>query len=137
METIQYSIADLHEEIRTLKESNQRLEKAFMAVSMIMEQHMLPKKSAIDSLTREFERKLRKSRPQVLKEKIIRYFEENPHTDLADARFYIVEQMRYTSKATFYRYIGELVNAGHISKSHKGSKVIISPVMKTIKEKVL
>jgi patatin-like phospholipase/acyl hydrolase len=125
----------LQEEIRILKESNERLEKAFMAVSMIMEKQQSVKEFAKkDSLTREFERKLRKSRPHVLKDKIRRYFEENTHTDLADAKFYFVDQMNYTSKATFYRYIGELTKENLIAKSQKGNITIISPIAEQIKK---
>jgi hypothetical protein len=120
----------LQEEIRSLKQSNARLEKAFLAVSLMMEKQFThqeaPKK---DILAREFERKLRKSRPHVIKEKIRRYFDENGHSDLSDAKFYFVDQMGYTSKASFYRYIGELIKESHIAKSQKGNCVIISTII--------
>jgi hypothetical protein len=128
----------LQEEIIRLKQSNERLEKAFIAVSTIMEkQYSVKSNSKKDSLTREFERKLRKSRPHVLKDKLRRYFEENTHTDLADAKFYFVDQMNYTSKATFYRYIAELTKENIIAKSQKGNMTIISPIAEVLKEKVL
>lgn len=132
------TLEELQAEIRSLKQSNERLEKAFMAVSMILEkQNNSNDNKKKDSLTREFERKLKKSRPHVLKEKMIRYFEENTHSDLADAKFYFVDQMNYTSKASFYRYIGELLKENLIAKSIKGNMTIISPLATMNKEKVL
>ena len=139
MEKDGLTLIELQKEILMLKQSNERLEKAFMAVSMIMEKQMQGgnEQKKKDSLAREFERKLKKSRPSVLKEKIKRYFEENSHGSLSDAKFHFVDQMSYTSKASFYRYVGELISDHILAKSHTGSNTIISPITPIGKEKVL
>jgi predicted metal-dependent hydrolase len=60
-----------------------------------------------DSLKSEFDRKFRKNKKQIIKQKILETAKTNP-LPLADLKYYIVDQLEYCSKASFYRYIEEL-----------------------------
>jgi|TARA_B100002003_G_C14067281_1_gene513544 hypothetical protein len=59
-----------------------------------------------DSLKSEFDRKFRKNKKQIIKQKILESAKTTPI--LADLKYYIVNQLEYCSKASFYRYIEEM-----------------------------
>jgi hypothetical protein len=59
-----------------------------------------------DSLKSEFERKFRKNKKEIIKQKILESAKTTPI--LADLKYYIVDQLEYCSKASFYRYIEEM-----------------------------
>ena len=59
-----------------------------------------------NSLKSEFDRKFRKNKKQIIKQKILESAKTTPI--LADLKYYIVNQLEYCSKASFYRYIEEM-----------------------------
>ena len=60
-----------------------------------------------DTLKSEFLRKFNKSKKTVIKQKILETIRIKPLT-LPDLKYYIVNQLEYCSKASFYRYIEEM-----------------------------
>ena len=60
-----------------------------------------------DSLKSEFDRKFRRSKREIIKQKIIETVKLK-QVSLADLKYYIVDQLNYCSKASFYRYIDEM-----------------------------
>jgi len=60
-----------------------------------------------NSLKSEFDRKFRQSKKDIIKQKILETAKTKPHP-LADLKYFIVNQLNYCSKASFYRYIEEM-----------------------------
>jgi len=60
-----------------------------------------------DSLKTEILRKLRKNKKKIIQQKIIETLKAKPIL-LSDLKYYIVDQLNYCSKASFYRYFEEL-----------------------------
>jgi len=90
-----------------IKELNKRLEFFQNSQKDIIKQALeefTNKKT--DSLKSEFERKFRKNKKQIIKQKILESAKTTPV--LADLKYYIVDQLEYCSKASFYRYIEEM-----------------------------
>ena len=131
---------DLLKEIAELRKSNERLEKAFVAISMLLEnqnrtiQHIQgarqPRSSPKDSLQNEFERKLKKSRPGIIKEKVLTHISSTDSCELSELKFLFVDQLEYTTKPSFYRYMKELESEGKILKTHVNSSVYVSAAHK-------
>ncbi len=69
-----------------------------------------------EGLKREFSRRFNKNRPQLVKQRILERIKVSPIT-LADLKFSIVDQLGYCSKASFYRYFGEL--SGTVEERNK------------------
>lgn len=139
--------SDLLREITELKRSNQRLERAFVALSQILEnqQHLLNELGTSapnaqrteldpssrtrfdhDALRTEFERKLKRSRSSIVKEKIIAHLSRSGPTERSELKFLFVDQLRYTSKASFYRYVSDLASEGALSEADVNGRVIVS-----------
>jgi hypothetical protein len=62
-----------------------------------------------DTLKSEFIRKFKKNKKEIIKQKIIEIIKIKPMS-IADLKYNIVDQLKYCSKASFYRYIEELNN---------------------------
>ena len=60
-----------------------------------------------DPLRSELMRKFNKNKKSLIKQKIIEALKTKP-TLIADLKYYIVDQLNYCSKASFYRYIAEM-----------------------------
>lgn len=138
------SPSDLLREITELKRSNQRLERAFVALSQILsnqqdilrslstptESDRTPDPSSptppSDSLRNEFERRLKRGRASIVKDKIITHLERSGPVERSELKFLFVDQLRYTSKASFYRYVSELCSDGRIAESQLEGRTIIS-----------
>jgi len=60
-----------------------------------------------DRLKQEIMRKYRKNRKNIIKQKILETIKLKPML-LEDLKYYIVDQLKYCSKASFYRYIKEM-----------------------------
>lgn len=138
------SPSDLLREITELKRSNQRLERAFVALSQILsnQQEILqslstptesdrtpgPSGSAppSDSLRNEFERRLKRGRASIVKDKIITHLERSGPVERSELKFLFVDQLRYTSKASFYRYVSELAETGQLAESEVDGRTIVS-----------
>lgn len=136
--------SDLLREITELKRSNQRLERAFVALSQILEnqQQLLnglgaPSTPNIDgarsdpspprdTLRKEFERKLKRGRASIVKEKILAHLSRSGPIERAELKFLFVDQLRYTSKASFYRYVSDLVDAGQLAEADVNGQTIVS-----------
>jgi|TARA_B100002003_G_C14150281_1_gene553216 tyrosyl-tRNA synthetase len=57
-------------------------------------------------LKSEFDRKFNRNKKQIIKQKILETAKTTPK--VADLKYYIVNQLKYCSKASFYRYIEEM-----------------------------
>ncbi len=133
----------LLKEIEALKKSNKRLEEAFIAISKMLElqlelsinsslkdskdseKKVFEKNQVYDPLKLEFERKLKKNKSVIVKNKILEVLEFKGYIELSDLKFFIVDQLKYTSKPSFYRYIKDLELDNVIEKSFLGSKVFV------------
>jgi len=60
-----------------------------------------------DPLKSELLRKFNKNKKSLIKQKVIEYLKTKP-TLISDLKYYIVDQLNYCSKASFYRYIVEM-----------------------------
>ena len=60
-----------------------------------------------DPLKSELLRKFNKNKKSLIKQKVIEYLKTKP-TLISDLKYYIVDQLSYCSKASFYRYIVEM-----------------------------
>jgi hypothetical protein len=134
------SPSNLLREITELKRSNQRLERAFVALSQILEnqQNILstlsgaphaaapPHAPPPDTLQKEFERKLKRGRATIVKEKVLAHIERSGPIELAELKFLFVDQLSYTSKASFYRYVSDLCSSGALIESTVGKQVYLS-----------
>ena len=127
--------SDLLREITELKRSNQRLERAFVALSQILEnqQNLLntlsPQGTHVhpqDTLQKEFERKLKRGRATIVKEKILAHITRAGTAELSELKFLFVDQLTYTSKASFYRYVSDLTKSGALAQSEIDGQTIIS-----------
>jgi len=67
------------------------------------------KKKKKDPLRSELIRKFTKNKKSLIKQKIIEYLKTKP-TLISDLKYYIVDQLNYCSKASFYRYMQEMNN---------------------------
>lgn len=132
--------SDLLREITELKRSNQRLERAFVALSQILEnqQNILTSLTGDrpadtpashppqDTLRKEFERKLKRGRASIVKEKILAHITRTGPVELSELKFLFVDQLAYTSKASFYRYVSDLTRNGALIESEVNGQVLIS-----------
>jgi hypothetical protein len=128
--------SDLLREITELKRSNQRLERAFVALSQILEnqQSILNTLSGApstahappsDSLRKEFERKLKRGRASIVKEKMLAHIGSAGEVELAELKFLFVDQLSYTSKASFYRYISDLCSYGALAQTEVNGQTFL------------
>ncbi|MFT4308078.1 MAG: hypothetical protein ACMXYM_01790 [Candidatus Woesearchaeota archaeon] len=129
------SPSDLLREITELKRSNQRLERAFVALSQILENQQSILNSIApqgvqthphDTLRKEFERKLKRGRASIVKEKILAHLERAGTVELSELKFLFVDQLSYTSKASFYRYVSDLSKSGAIAESDVNGQTYLS-----------
>ena len=79
-----------------------------------------------DSLKSEFIRKFNKNKKSLIKQKIIDSLKVKP-TNVADLKYYIVDQLKYCSKASFYRYIQEMKDIVEIKEdiAHLSKEVLV------------
>ncbi len=138
-------------EIEELKKSNERLEKAFIAMSKMLELQLelnLNSKNIVsknndsysslkyDPLKLEFERHLKKNKSKIVKNKILEVLESKDVVELSELKFFIVDQLKYTSKPSFYRYVKELELEKSILKEFLGSKTFIRLHKSIVKNRI-
>ena len=75
-------------------------------------------------LETELLKKIKKNRKQILKEKILEIV-ETKHLTSSEIKDIIVDQARYCSKASFYRYLEELANYKYIDFADKGGRTVV------------
>ncbi len=136
----------LLKEIEELKKSNERLEKAFIAISKMLELQLelsvnnslkesfnnVNSNNNVDPLKLEFERKLKKNKSRIVKNKILEVLDFKGLVELSDLKFLIVDQLHYTTKPSFYRYVKELELEKVIEKNFLGNKTFIKLKEKNI-----
>jgi len=120
----------LYEQVEQLKKSNERLERAFLAISALLEskfsEGVAREKEQKDALSLEFSRKLKRNRGALIKEKIMEQVQNKGEILLSDLKFLLVDQLNYTSKPSFYRYMKELYSEDMIIRSEANGKVFIT-----------
>ena len=94
VEILKEQIKELNEELTFFQNSQKDI------IKQALEEFTNKKQ---DSLKSEFERKFRKNKKEIIKQKILESAKTTPI--LADLKYYIVNQLEYCSKASFYRYI--------------------------------
>ncbi|MEK6967050.1 MAG: hypothetical protein AABX51_00285 [Nanoarchaeota archaeon] len=70
--------------------------------------------------------RLRRTRREFVYKKIIELLNNN-HKEIAELKYLIVDQGRYCSKATFYRYIDTLQEIGRITIAQINDKLMAVP----------
>ena len=123
----------LLEQVQELKRSNERLERAFLAISALLESKFsdsAPGKPRNgpdeDALSLEFKRKLKRNRGALIKEKILEQVDLKGDILLSDLKFIIVDQLKYTSKPSFYRYMKELEKDEKLIRSEAAGNVFVT-----------
>ena len=107
-------VEDLREQVQLMGRKMLKLEMALenkqkdLIKDTILE---LKKQEQQDPLEMEMKRKFVRNKKSLIKSKIIDTLNQQPRR-LSDLKYYIVDQMKYCAKASFYRYIDEML--GHI-----------------------
>jgi hypothetical protein len=102
VEILNQQIQLLNERIKLLEQMLQMNQKE--VIKQALSEFANQKK---DPLKEEFLRRFNKNKKQVIQQKIIETVKIKP-TNVADLKYYIVDQLKYCSKASFYRYIIEM-----------------------------
>jgi hypothetical protein len=102
VEILQQQIQLLNERIKILEQMLQSNQKEM--IKQALSEFNNQKK---DPLKEEFLRRFTKNKKQLIKQKIVESVRIKP-TNVADLKYYIVDQLNYCSKASFYRYIMEM-----------------------------
>jgi len=111
VEKLQQQLKEMNEKVEFLENSLKRSQKDLIkeALSEFLQQN---KK---DNLKSEVLRKFSRSRKNIIKQKIAETIRQKP-MNLADLKFYMVDQLDYCSKASFYRYIDEMKNVVEVKE---------------------
>ncbi len=102
VDILKQQIKELSEKIAFLENSQQKSQKEL--IKQALTEFTAQKR---DTLKSEFMRKFNKSKKTLIKQKIREVIKTKP-TSVADLKYYIVDQLNYCSKASFYRYIEEM-----------------------------
>ncbi|MEM0230812.1 MAG: hypothetical protein QXW00_03215 [Candidatus Woesearchaeota archaeon] len=125
MSTEDYSIkAQLEEnsrKIQLLEEQNKILLSEIKKLREMLSEKKEPLKD-------EILRKLNRNRKNIIKGKILDFIGSSRVISIPEVKEAIVDQLRYCSKASFYRYLNELKSSGlvQISKVNDKEVVILS-----------
>ena len=111
-------IQKLAEEVENLKKENALLKQILTPSALINEISSLHKK--IDALNKnplqnELEFQFKRHKKSIIKQKVLDLLQQYP---LAEVKGIIVNQMKYCSKASFYRYAEELKKENKIEYIH-------------------
>ena len=112
----------LMDDNRRIKEDNQRLRDSIEALSRKVED------KGGDKLKKEVMNKFRRHKKEMIKHKIIETVRVK-RMALPELKEFVVDQMDYCSKATFYRYYDELRKEGSITLQNK---MIVSNVLSIV-----
>lgn len=110
VEILKQQVQLLNERIKLLEQMLQLNQKE--TIKQALEEFTAHKK---DTLKEEFLRRFNKNKKQLIQQKIIESVKIKP-TNVADLKYYIVDQLRYCSKASFYRYITEMKSTVEIKE---------------------
>ena len=117
------------------QELKQELSQKFVNESMInsgFNERINGKIKSKDLLKQEVLRSVRKNKKVLVEKKILAFITEEGVL-LSDLKFFIVDQLGYCSKASFYRHVNELKNKGLVILKEENNKTIImKQAMKTI-----
>jgi len=103
---------DIHynrDQIKELVELNKGLQEQIKGLKNEIKALQQPR-----GLKRELVRQYRRNKKSLIKQRILALVKEKEYS-LPELKDLVVDDKRYCSKATFYRYIGELKKAGLIS----------------------
>jgi len=130
-------LSDIKKEIEELRRMYAQLQNNFLVmqkelVKEAVREAMNEFKREDSGLKKELLRNFRKKRKNIIKKKILEVIKENG-IELPDLKYFIVDQLNYCSKASFYRYLEELKKQGLIIITTIDNKNI---VLKNIKKEV-
>jgi predicted transcriptional regulator YheO len=130
-------LSDIKKEIEELRRMYAQLQNNFLVmqkelVKEAVREAMNEFKREDSGLKKELLRNFRKKRKNIIKKKILEVIKENG-IELPDLKYFIVDQLNYCSKASFYRYLEELKKQGLIMITTIDNKNI---VLKNIKKEV-
>ena len=120
IDLLKNQIKELSEKIAVFENSIQKSQKELIKEAL-KEFTSQQKKNSLKS---EFDRKFKKSKKSIIKQKIVEVIKTKP-THLADLKYYIVDQLNYCSKASFYRYIEEMKEELEIKNDLVNLKVLV------------
>ena len=103
VDSLKKQIKELSERLEFFEDNFQTSQKDIIKQAL---SEFLDKKKK-DPLKSEFDRKFRRNKKSIIKQKIIDTVKINSMS-LADLKYYIVDQLNFCSKASFYRYIEEM-----------------------------
>ncbi len=117
----------LEAEILRLRKEQQEMQSKMQAMqSQLIEQVVkatIKQLSPKDPIQAEVLWRLRRTRREFVYKKIAELL-HTKQRELAELKYLIVDQGRYCSKATFYRYIEELGNQGRLSLTQKDDRLV-------------
>lgn len=120
IDLLKNQIKELSEKIMFFENSIQKSQKELIKEAL-KEFTSQQKKNSLKS---EFDRKFKKSKKSIIKQKIVEVIKTKP-IYLADLKYYIVDQLNYCSKASFYRYIEEMKEELEIKNDLVNLKVLV------------
>ncbi len=103
VEELKHQVRELTEKLSFFENNLKNAQKDI--IKQALEEFTEQKKK--DPLKSEFDRKFKRNKKNLIKQKIIDAAKTKP-TPVADLKYYIVDQLSYCSKASFYRYIEEM-----------------------------
>jgi predicted transcriptional regulator YheO len=130
-------MSEIKKEIEELKKMYSQLQNNFLLmqkelVKEAVREAMNEFKKENSGLKNEILRNFRKKRKNIIKKKILEAIKENG-IEISDLKYFIVDQLSYCSKASFYRYLEELKRNGLIMITAIDNKNF---VLKNITKKV-
>ncbi len=122
------SKAELERELETLKKEHQELTRKFQSIEnglieQVVKATLKSLNTPKDPIQAEVLWRLRRTRREFVFKKINDSLTLNG-TDLAELKYHIVDQNKYCSKATFYRYISQLSSDKRINLVNVGNKTL-------------
>ncbi|MGB9748426.1 MAG: hypothetical protein ACP5OZ_00220 [Candidatus Woesearchaeota archaeon] len=122
-------MSEIKKEIEELKKMYSQLQNNFLLmqkelVKEAVREAMNEFKKENSGLKNEILRNFRKKRKNIIKKKILEVIKENG-IELPDLKYFIVDQLSYCSKASFYRYLEELKKQGLIMITNINNKNIV------------
>ncbi|MBW2998816.1 hypothetical protein KY321_04720 [Candidatus Woesearchaeota archaeon] len=116
---IKKDMDDLSSEVKMLRQENNSLKEIMNTQTLNNEKlneriMKLETDANKDTLKEEFMSKINKNKKKIIKQKILEYVKLK-NLPIPEIKEIIVDQQRYCSKATFYRYIEDLKKSNEIN----------------------
>ncbi len=129
---------DIEKELEELKKAYSELKTEILnmqknLIKQAVKEAMEELKKEESPLKKEILRGLRKRRKNIIKKKILDLIREDG-VELSELKYLIVEQLSYCSKASFYRYVEELKEAGLLFITTIDNKNIVLKSLKRVRK---